>query len=170
MNTDSLLVPLDLTGCAAEVVEVAGDLAKKLDAHVILMTVVTVPAGLNTHAPVMLDDHELHTALQALDEDAVGRLTPLRDQLRAKGVTVRHAIAHGDVTNTILATAESVNCGMIVMGTHGRRGLERLVFGSVAEQVLRRSCCPVLVVRGSVPTSQPHKSEVELQLEAEADG
>jgi nucleotide-binding universal stress UspA family protein len=51
--------------------------------------------------------------------------------------------------------AEEIPCELIVMGTHGRTGLGRLLTGSVAEQVLRRAACPVLTARMSFPEAAP---------------
>ena len=170
MKTDSLLVPLDLTGCATEVVDAAGDLAAKLGARVILLNVVQIPTGVNPYATMMMDDIEWHTAREALDDDARAHLIPLREALAGKGVKVGHMLAHGDVTTAILHAAEEARCGIIVMGTHGRRGLERMMLGSVAEQVIRRSSCPVLVIRTADPAVHPGKSDVQHQIDAELDG
>lgn len=57
-------------------------------------------------------------------------------------------IVEGDPAVEILKTAKDIHCDLIVMGTHGRTGLRRLLMGSVAEQVLRQSSCPVLTVKG----------------------
>jgi len=53
----------------------------------------------------------------------------------------------GDAAEEILRVAEEVRCDLIVMGTHGRSGLGRLLMGSVAEQVMRKARCPVLTVK-----------------------
>jgi nucleotide-binding universal stress UspA family protein len=79
-------------------------------------------------------------------------LEPLRDplqQLRPQDpkTTVEHRLAQGDTAAEILQTAQDTNCDVIVMGTHGRTGLDRLLMGSVAEQVVRRATCPVLTVK-----------------------
>ncbi len=59
-----------------------------------------------------------------------------------------HRLVFGDAVAEILRAAESSWSDLIVMGTHGRTGLGRLLLGSTAEQVLRRASCPVLTVRG----------------------
>jgi nucleotide-binding universal stress UspA family protein len=61
----------------------------------------------------------------------------------------------GDPADAIIRTVESDGADMIVMGTHGRRGISRLLMGSVAEAVVRRAPCPVLTVK------QPAKVPVE---------
>ena len=58
-----------------------------------------------------------------------------------------YLVRDGDPAATILAAAAELGCDMIVMGTHGRSGLERLLTGSVAETVMRQARCPVLVLR-----------------------
>jgi nucleotide-binding universal stress UspA family protein len=61
----------------------------------------------------------------------------------------------------ILSTAEEIGCDMIVMGTHGRSALGRVLFGSVAESVLSRAVCPVMVVKHPTPAAAPTRSETE---------
>ena len=66
---------------------------------------------------------------------------------KEKGLKVNTAIREGDVHDEILAAAEEAKAELIIMGTHGRRGLNRLLLGSVAESVARRARCAVLLVR-----------------------
>jgi quercetin dioxygenase-like cupin family protein len=68
---------------------------------------------------------------------------------------VQHRVAEGSATNEILRLAQMLRCDLIVMGTHGRTGLDRLLTGSVAEAVLRKAVCPVLVVRTSLTATLP---------------
>jgi nucleotide-binding universal stress UspA family protein len=72
-------------------------------------------------------------------------------QLRASGFTAEADRRDGDAATEILAAANAFNADLIVMGTHGRTGLKRLVLGSVARNVLQHAKCSVLVVR-EVPT------------------
>jgi nucleotide-binding universal stress UspA family protein len=62
-------------------------------------------------------------------------------------VRVEHRLAEGDPPEEILRLAAAIGCDLIVMGTHGKTGLERLLTGSVAEAVLRQARCPVMVVK-----------------------
>jgi nucleotide-binding universal stress UspA family protein len=64
-------------------------------------------------------------------------------------VQVDDRLAEGDAANEILRVAKETNCDLIVLGTHGRKGLGRLLMGSVAEQVLRRATCPVLTAKAT---------------------
>ncbi len=76
----------------------------------------------------------------------------LRQQLRlvkpSEGeIELKHQLVEGDPATEILRVATELDCDLIVLGTHGRTGLERLVMGSVAEAVVRKAMCPVLTVR-----------------------
>jgi len=66
-------------------------------------------------------------------------------------VQVDHRMVEGDAVKQILRTAEHTHCDLIVMGTHGRTGLDRLVLGSVADRVLRGARCGVMTVRAPQP-------------------
>jgi nucleotide-binding universal stress UspA family protein len=85
-------------------------------------------------------------------------------------VQVEHRLAEGDAATQILQVAQETGCDLIVMGTHGRTGLGRFLMGSVAEQVLRRTSCPVLTVRApfapSEPAGAPALEEAERTAEA----
>jgi nucleotide-binding universal stress UspA family protein len=74
-------------------------------------------------------------------------------QAPGSGVDIDHRLTDGEPYAEILRVAEDDSCDLIVMGTHGRTGLPRLLMGSVAEQVVRRASCPVLTVKA--PFSEP---------------
>jgi hypothetical protein len=63
----------------------------------------------------------------------------------------------GDPAEEILRVAEETKCDLIMIGTHGRTGLGRLLMGSVAEQVVRKAHCPVLTVKAPLQTELPTK-------------
>ncbi len=62
-------------------------------------------------------------------------------------IRVEHRLAEGDPAEEILRLSEAQHCDLVVMGTHGKTGLGRYLTGSVAEEVLRKAVCPVLVVK-----------------------
>jgi nucleotide-binding universal stress UspA family protein len=84
-------------------------------------------------------------------------------------VVVEHRVGEGDAAEEILRLAEGENCDLIVMGTHGRTGLRRLLMGSVAEQVLRKALCPVMTVRIPPPRTQPAEAETMVTPSNEMD-
>ena len=99
--------------------------------------------------------HEPATPYSAGDV-AVDLGDPTEESLRERlaevtptdaSVPHRHLLLYGDPISQIVHAAEEQRVDMIVMGTHGRTGLTRLLMGSVAEAVVRRAACPVLIVK-----------------------
>jgi nucleotide-binding universal stress UspA family protein len=78
-------------------------------------------------------------------------------------VRAERRLEEGDPVTAILRVAREVGADLIVMGTHGRRGLGRLLLGSVAELVVRRAACPVLTVKTPVPEALPSLGEAALE-------
>lgn len=139
-----LLVPLDGTSEAANaVLPVVEQLAGDFHSEVLLLQIAepTPPAAAAagvTVAPVV--------ALPPV-QDLLQALEPHRQHLEDAGIHARSLVGYGPGPAEILDTAERHDVGLIVMATHGRRGLERWVFGSVAESVVRHGRRPVLVLR-----------------------
>jgi universal stress protein A len=77
-------------------------------------------------------------------------------------VGVEPQLAEGDVDGEILRVAHDSHCDMIVLGTHGRSGLGRILMGSVAEAVLRKAKCPVLVVK-AIQHEPEEKSSTQVE-------
>jgi nucleotide-binding universal stress UspA family protein len=87
-------------------------------------------------------------------------LRPLQDRLqqlrpRDSKVPVEHRLVQGDAATEILSVADETKCDVIVLGTHGRTGLGRLLMGSVAEQVVRKAACPVVTVKTPLAETNP---------------
>lgn len=74
-------------------------------------------------------------------------------------IRVEHRVAEGDAAPEILRLAQALPCDLIVMGTHGRTGLSRLLAGSVAEEVLRNAPCPVMAVKTPLRAAPPVEAE-----------
>ena len=91
-------------------------------------------------------------------EDALAELGRFVHRARETGVTTEVRLKEGDAVDEIVKLAAQLPAYLIVMGTHGRRGLERLVLGSVTEKVLRKVSCPVMTVSASSQaTDKPEK-------------
>ena len=102
-------------------------------------------------------------AIPVTEPEAVQAEAQLKlDAWRAPSRKIAEArlLVEGDACEAILRVAKNRHCDLIVMGTHGRTGLDRIVLGSVAEQVLRRAPCPVLTVRAP-PTPEPPSATPE---------
>jgi nucleotide-binding universal stress UspA family protein len=86
------------------------------------------------------------------------------EQIRPVNQDIRtqHVLLEGDPASEIVDYAREAGIDLIVMGTHGRTGLERLLMGSVAEKVMREAQCSVLVVKlpKGVPVPEPHRVAV----------
>ena len=96
------------------------------------------------------DDPEERTRAEA-------QLEELEERSRAIGIDAVSSVTQGDAAERILDLSRSHRADVIAMATHGRRGLARLVFGSVTEAVLRRSPVPLLVVRSSEAQEEESK-------------
>jgi len=147
-----LLVPVDFHDCSLEALEYAVQVAAHFGASITLLHVMEpVSYGL---------DFTLMPAAQgpAAQEKMDSRLKELAAPLTRQGLTVESAVQGGLPADAILDRAGKERHDLIIMGTHGRRGLSHFASGSVAEAVLRRAACPVLTVkspkfRREVPSS-----------------
>lgn len=137
----TILHPTDLSEEAATALQVARALARDGKGRLVLLTV--VPSSfppVEAYVSAEVFEHDIADAKQRL-----AQLAAMIDD-----VPVTTVVESGDTGDVILRTAEEVEADLIVMGTHGRRGLSRLVMGSVAEFVVRRAPCPVLTIRPRV--------------------
>jgi nucleotide-binding universal stress UspA family protein len=146
-DSQSILHPTDFSEPARYALSLADSLARGQDARLILLH---VPAPLSAAAERRQVGHRV---VGRPFEKLWRRLEKIR--LEAPGVSVEHRLAPGDPATEILRTARETGCALIVMGTQGRRGLARLVMGSVAEQVVRGGPCPVVTVRAPLPGPAP---------------
>ena len=142
-----ILVPLDGSGASQFALEPAFRLAQKYAAEVILLRVVVleeVALQLQTlsSAYFALRD-EMETRLR---EEAQTYLKAIRAEWKGMGVPIRTEVGSGAPPQVIHQIAAERSVDLIVMSTHGRAGLGRFVYGSVAEAVLRGSPIPVLLV------------------------
>lgn len=136
---DVLLVPFDLEEHGVKVLEGAMRLASRLDAALIPLHVYTLPRyGYPGTSPLLTPDF-----IERID--AAARFAAER-VAAAKGAP-SPLVREGETAPEILRAAEELRPTMIVMGTHGRRGISRLLLGSVAEKVIRQSRVPVLTLR-----------------------
>ena len=139
-----ILVPHDFSDAAQNALELALDLAQRLGAQVTVMHAYEYPVLVYPEGPILTPDlvRDIERAAQAaLDRVVSGAGRP--------GVTVDGALRQGSAWSEILAAAKDRQVDLIVLGTHGRRGLSRALLGSVAEKIVRTSQWPVLTVRGT---------------------
>lgn len=139
-----ILHPTDFSECAAEAQAVAVDLARKLAAELVLVQVL-VEAPLYSEG--FISRRQVQTVYDAQRKWSEETLEARAEQLRQSGIKTGWRVQAGAPHEEIVRTAEEEHADMIVMGTHGRGGLNRMILGSVAERVIRLARCPVLTVR-----------------------
>ena len=139
------LVPLDGSSVAEAIIPFIVDIAGPLDMEVVLLRVVEpiAPVVVETSRHVEIEDIEARRA------DAEEYLAPIAVELRNKAVRVQSRVRRGNPADEIVAAARETGADLIAMSTHGRGGLGRLVFGSVAQAVLRHVETPVLLMRAT---------------------
>lgn len=151
-----VLVPLDGSEPSESVLPFLTAIAGPLDMTIVLLRV------LETMPPTAVDGGQGSIAddLAARRRDAAEYLAPLAIGLRARGIGTTTAIRVGRPEDEILAAAHAENIDLIAMSTHGRSGLGRLLFGSVAERVLRQAEVPVFLMRQTRrPAVMPRPTE-----------
>lgn len=142
MNLKKIICPIDITDPVPAVADHARSLAELTGATVIALCVVKLREEYNLRQ------------LPIEDEDAVQNVitktkAALADYVahNFSGVKVTGMVREGDPAEIVLAIAEKEQTDMIIMGSHGRRGIGRLLFGSVATEVTQKAMCPVLTIR-----------------------
>jgi nucleotide-binding universal stress UspA family protein len=138
---DRILLPTDGSEGTNRAVRQAIDLAAETGAELhVLFVVEDMP-----YAPEMMDE-QVEMRLREIGQEAV---EDIRERADEAGVDVESVVEDGTPHQTILNYADSEDIDLIVMGTHGRSGLDRYLLGSVTERIVRSSEVPVLTVRVS---------------------
>jgi nucleotide-binding universal stress UspA family protein len=151
---ETILFPTDFSECSQNALHLAFELTRECQARLLVLHVATPPPFVT------------YGEFEKVLEKSSGYRQELEEQLRqcqAPDCNKEFRLAEGDPGNEIVHVAQEAQCDLIVMGTHGRKGLGRLLLGSVAEKVLRQSPCPVLMVKKPVPGKQ-----TPLQAKAQA--
>ena len=141
----TILVPLDGSPRAERILVHVEDMALRYDAGVVLLQVVS------PIIPVM--DPDAFLLELGLDEikarinDATSYLADLQEDLSKKRIQVRTIVDHGSVVETIIHIARKEEADLIAMASHGRSGISRVFYGSVAAGVLQHVDRPLLLIR-----------------------
>jgi nucleotide-binding universal stress UspA family protein len=144
LKLERILCPLDFSEFSTRAFEYAQSLARRyksklLIEHVLHLTFSAYPSYVNAEA--------IDKVSQGLSAFAREQLKDFVRKHRGEGIEIESFVDEGDVMDTILAFAQTRGVDLIVMGTHGRHGLDHILLGSVTEKVLRKARCPVLAVR-----------------------
>jgi nucleotide-binding universal stress UspA family protein len=138
-----VLMGIDDSKCAAEIAHAFVEQVRSQNTEVLVLHVIQ-PLGLSA-APEMAAGYAPELAdLKQPAHDLVERIA---QQLRAEGFKAETAVETGDVRERILDSASEWRADLIVLGSHGKRGIQRFLLGSVAEFVARHAKCSVQIIR-----------------------
>src|SRR5712664_3749733 len=148
MQIRSILLPTDFSECGNYALSYAASLARTFGAsiicvHVIELIVPTVGySGMTEPLPIA-------DISEQLEDSAERELPKLAECEDFAGLDIEELIVHGEAAAEIVRVAKEREVDLIVVSSHGRTGLGRILFGSTAEAVVRHASCPVLVVKPS---------------------
>ena len=142
-----ILVPLEHSDYDDAIIAHVLDLAKLCASSVVLIHVADGWAARNQHQLVLRESSEMQDDRAYLEERA--------DALEAAGITTECVLAGGDPGREIAAAADRERCDLVAMSTHGHRGIQDLLRGSVANEVRHHTTVPVLMVRGVPRQAHP---------------
>jgi nucleotide-binding universal stress UspA family protein len=147
MNVRSILLPTDFSECAARAVPFAAQLARLTGARVVCLHVVESVAPAVGWSPLGAEPLPAADVGEQLADSATRELPTISGSEEFAGLEVEDVIVHGEAASEIVRVAAQRGIDLIVISSHGRTGLGRILFGSTAESVVRHAHCPVLVVK-----------------------
>jgi nucleotide-binding universal stress UspA family protein len=148
-----ILCPIDFSDGSRRALDYAVAIARWYESAVTALHVFSpAPIAAYGPGPVVLQPIVLTDADR---EELLREARRFVEAEAAPGVTVEVLLREGDATTEVLAQASAMDADLIVLGTHGRSGFERLVLGSVTEKVLRKASAPVLTVPPRRPDAVP---------------
>ena len=136
----TILLATDLTAASREATDRAIDLASRLDARLLIV---------NALEKRRLSGSGSHDRVDQARAERESHLVKVVRDARDAGVTAEFMVWDGDPGDSIAEAAEAEQADLVVVGTRGRSGAERMFLGSVSDHVVRHATCPVLVVRPS---------------------
>ena len=137
MKCQHILVPVDFSADAERALDCAIGLAQQFQARLTLLHVIYLPEAAEVN---------LAAYLRKVEAEMEQEMAVRRKRAADAGVAVDARIVRGVPSPKIVEAAAKQQVDLIVMGTHGRTGLQHLLIGSVAERVIRLTPCPVMVV------------------------
>jgi nucleotide-binding universal stress UspA family protein len=138
--------PTDFSACSDYAFRLACSVARDYGAGLMVLHAATLPGANYGHGVIVPPP-------EGFWEELCEKLRQF--QGRDAKVQMEHQLADGDPVTEIVKVAQEVPCDLIVMGSHGRTGLSRLLMGSVVEGVVRKAPCPVLTVKTPFPQAEP---------------
>ncbi len=142
----SILLPTDFSENANYAIEYATSLARQFSASIICLHVIE-PVLPSVGYTGLTEPLPMPDLSEQLENSAAEELPKFVGCKAFSNLVVEEVIAHGDASTEIVRVAKDRGVDLIVIASHGRTGLGRILFGSTAESVVRHASCPVLVVK-----------------------
>lgn len=146
MNIQSILLPTDFSDCGNFALSYAASLARTFKASIICLNVIE-PIVPTVGYSGMTEPLPIADIAEQLEDTAERELPKLAECDECAGLSVEELVVHGEAASEIVRVAKERKVDLIVISSHGRTGLGRILFGSTAEAVVRHATCPVLVVK-----------------------
>jgi nucleotide-binding universal stress UspA family protein len=145
---NTILCPIAFDANSIAALRIASEITEERDSTLHLLHVVTLVPG-----------SDITLSYDQMELKARARLERLARERLGNGIRYDIHVAVGDPAKETIRTADQLGANLIVMATHGRKGLRRLILGSVAEKVIRDAPCPVLSVKPSNRSARATKSK-----------
>jgi len=150
VRVERILCPVDLSECSAIAYRHAQSIADRFRATLIVQYVIELDQHPTLFYTVSPEIEEFRKTLVSNGKKDLQHFVTTADGIQPECIVQD---AFGSVADVILSLARERTISLIVLGTHGRRGIDRMLLGSVTERVLRYASCPVLAIRPSAPDS-----------------
>jgi nucleotide-binding universal stress UspA family protein len=142
LSVNTILHPTDFSECSKRAFQLACTVARDTGARLVVLHVVEIPEPVSgvemLSLPNELNMEPMQKRLEELHPDD-------------PKIKMERRLVRGVAPDQVLKLAEEIGADAIILGTHGRTGLARLLMGSVAEQVTRKAVCPVITIRSARP-------------------
>ncbi|GGI77697.1 universal stress protein [Shewanella gelidii] len=143
MRTRQILCPTDFSETASHALKYAIEMANFYKVGFRLLNVIEQPYGDENYQILAITPEEL---AENMEEDAAARMRDILSELNSD-LPIETVLRHGSPATQILEEAKDSDVGMIVMASHGRTGLSHFLHANVAEEIVNKAACPVLVVK-----------------------
>jgi len=144
-----ILFPVDFSESSAKIVPYVQTVAKKFDSEIHILFVARI---LDYFTGIYVPAPSITTMEKDIIDGAEKRLYEFMDEYFRAFANTKTAVVAGDASEEIIKYIEDRHIDLVIMGTHGRKGLDKVIFGSVAERVVKTAPVPVMVVN-------PHKTD-----------
>src|SRR5882724_5919502 len=150
----TIVCPVDFSAQSLHALDYALSLAKHYDSTLVLCHVVEIQVITPPMEPLVA----VGSVLEDVTSTAQEELKKLAEELKPRVSKLIPILCEGSPAEETMRVAKDHSADLVVIGTHGRSGFDRLIFGSTTENLLRRASCPVLIVH----SSDSAKEEIKL--------